>query len=345
MKPVSEIRIVNLPGGDIRPGNFGMFDASLPVRLPDNSVLLRNDCFGVNAGMRSRMGAKPASAANQKELTQRYAGQLGVGDVPQSDAVAQVLESTAAGFKPGDWVVHIAPWRSSDVVAANKLRRAEVTPETPADLYLTALGHTAFTAYAGMVSVGKVTAQDTVYVSAAAGGVGSYAAQIATLLGARVIGSAGSPAKLAYLRDDLKLASAFDYKQTRVADALAAFAPGGLSLYYDNVGGEQLEAAIGAMGDHGRIVLCGMVSTYAEETPHGPRNLGLFIKRRLAMTGFTVLEHEPLRADFESRMRGWISRKEVVIRSTQFQGLDALPQAFSSQLKGETVGRTVVRIE
>ena len=111
------------------------------------------------------------------------------------------------------------------------------------------------------------------------------------------------------------------------------------------MGGEQLEAAIGAMGDHGRIVLCGMVSAYGGETPHGPRNLGLFIKRRLAMTGFTVLEHESLRADFEARMRRWISRNEIVIRSTRFQGLDALPQAFSSLLQGETVGRTVVRIE
>ncbi len=345
MKPVSEIRIINLPGGGIRPENFCAFDASLPNRLPEGNVLLRNDWFGVNAGMRSRMRATPASAANQKELTQRYAGQLGVGDVPQSDAVAQVLESSVADFKPGDWVVHIAPWRSRDVVLASKLRRVEVTAQTPAAMYLTALGHTAFTAYAGMVGVGKVTAQDTVYVSAAAGGVGSYAAQIAKLLGARVMGSTGSPAKLAYLRDDLKLSSAFDYQQTRVADALAAFAPDGVSLFYDNVGGEQLEAAIDAMGDHGRIVLCGMVSTYAEEALHGPRNLGLFIKRRLTMTGFTVLEHESLRADFEIHMRRWISRNEIVIRSTPFQGLEALPQAFSSLLKGETVGRAVVRID
>lgn len=342
MKPVSEIRIVNLSGGDIQPDNFGTFDVSLPARLPDASVLLRNDWFGVNAGMRSRIGQATAGVVNQKKLTQRFAGQLGIGDVPQSDAVAQVLESTAAGFKPGDWVVHIAPWRSRDVVAASQLRRVEVTLETPAEVYLTALGHTAFTAYTGMVSVGKVCAMDTVYVSAAAGGVGSYAAQIAKLLGARVIGSAGSPDKLAYLRDDLKLASAFDYKQTRVADALAAFAPDGLSLYYDNVGGEQLEAAIGAMGDHGRIVLCGMVSTYGEKTPHGPRNLGLFIKHRLAMMGFTVLEHEALRADFETQMRDWISRNDIVIRSTRHQGLDALPHAFSSLLKGQTVGRTIV---
>ena len=345
MNPISEIRIVNLPGADIQAENFGVFDAALPARLPHDSVLLRNDWFGVNAGMRSRIGQAPVGAAIQKELTQRYAGQLGVGDVPQSDAVAQVLESTAANFKPGDWVVHIAPWRSRDVVNAGKLRPVDVTPETPADLYLTGLGHTAFTAYTGMVGIGKVTAQDTVYVSAAAGGVGSYAAQIAKLLGARVIGSAGSPGKLAYLSDDLKLASAFDYKQTSVAEALADFAPDGLSLYYDNVGGEQLEAAIGAMGDHGRIVLCGMVSSYGVDTPHGPRNLGLFIKRRLAMTGFTVLEHEPLRAGFETHMRRWISRKEIVIRSTQYKGLDALPQAFSNLLRGETLGRTIVRTD
>ena len=346
MKPMFEIRIVNLPGGRIEPEDFDLFEASLPASPPDDSVLLRNDWFGVNAGMRSRIGQAQATCGNQAALTQRYAGLLGVGDVPQSDAVAQVIESTAAAFKPGDWVVHIAPWRTLDVVHAGKLRRVEVSAATPPDLYLTALGHTAFTAYSGVVKVGQVVAQDTVYVSAAAGGVGSYAAQIARLQGARVIGSAGSAEKLAYMVDDLKLTAAFNYRHTRVADALADFAPAGLSLCYDNVGGEQLEAAIGAMGDHGRIVLCGMVSRYSQQdAPAGPRNLDLFIKRRLSMTGFTVLDHEHARPEFEASMRHWMSRNELVVRSTIFKGLDALPLAFSSLLKGATIGRTLVRTE
>mgnify|MGYP001552955854 CR=1 FL=1 len=346
MKAPLEIRIVSLPVGDITPENFDAFEASLPADLADNSVLLRNDWFGVNAGMRSRIGHAHVTSANKTAQTQSYAGILGLGDVPQSDAVAQVIESTTAAFKPGDWVVHIAPWRTHDVVHAGKLRRVEVTAATPPDMYLTALGHTAFTAYVGTVEVGQVSAQDTVYVSAAAGGVGSYAAQIARLQGARVIGSAGSAEKLAYLVNDLKLAGAFDYKQTRIADALAKFAPAGLSLYYDNVGGEQLEAAIGAMGDHGRIVLCGMVSRYSQQdAPQGPHNLDLFIKRRLSMTGFTVLEHEVARPRFEASMRRWMSHTELVVRSTLFEGFGALPQAFSSLLKGATIGRTLVRTD
>ena len=347
MATTSEIRIARLPErGDITPAHFGVFEAALPNPLPDNSVLLRNSCFGVNAGMRGRIGSAPAASGSQPQPTQRYAGLLGVGDVPQSDAVAQVLESTAAAFQPGDWVVHIAPWRSRDVVPARQLRRVEVTATTPPELYLTALGHTAFTAYVGMVEVGHVGAQDTVYVSAAAGGVGSYAVQIARLRGARVIGSAGSADKRAYLTEVLKLDAAFDYKQTPVADALATFAPQGLSLYYDNVGGEQLEAAIGALGDHGRVVLCGMVSRYAQsQAAPGPRNLNLFIQRRLSMQGFTVLEHEHARPAFEACMRHWLGRGELVVRSTVLQGLDALPEAFVRLLQGTTVGRALVRID
>ncbi|MEO8746082.1 MAG: NADP-dependent oxidoreductase [Rhodanobacter sp.] len=342
MSAVSEIRLVKLPDGDITPAEFGTFDASVPAALPDNSVRLRNHCFGVNAGMRSRIGQARAGNGSNTVTTQSFAGELGVGDVPQSDAVAQVLESTATAFQPGDWVVHIAPWRTHDVVLGNILRRVDVNTQTPADMYLTALGHTAFTAYVGMVEVGLVGAKDIVYVSAAAGGVGSYAAQIARLRGARVIGSAGSAEKLAYLRDDLKLAGAFNYKETPVADALAAFAPAGLSLYYDNVGGEQLEAAIAGMGEHGHIVLCGMVSDYVQDARPGPRNLRLFIKRRLCMTGFTVLEHASARATFEAIMCHWLGRNEMVVRATMFHGLDALPQAFCSLLAGRTIGRALV---
>lgn len=344
MQPLIEIRIVSLPDGQIGPENFAAFPASVPDRLPADSVRLRNDWFGVNAGMRSRIGRTPR--AGQAPMTRRFAELLGVGDVPQSDAVAQVLESSTTTFRPGDWVVHIAPWRNSDVVPAGRLRKVEVTAATPPQMYLTALGHTAFTAYAGMVTVGRVGAQDTAYVSAAAGGVGGYAAQIAQLHGARVIGSAGGSEKLSYLRNDLKLTGWFDYRQTRVADALATFAPDGLSLYYDNVGGDQLEAAIGVMGDHGRIVLCGMVSAYAQqEDAHGPRNLDLFIKRRLSMTGFTVMEHESVRPAFEASMRRWLSRGEMVARTTEFLGLGALPEAFSSLLRGATIGRTLVRAD
>ncbi len=347
MTAISEIRIVRLPeNGDITPGHFGVFEAALPARLPENSVLLRNAYFGVNAGMRGRIAPARAASGSPPQRTKSYAGLLGVGDVPQSDAVAQVLESTAGAFQPGDWVVHIAPWRNCDVVAARQLRQVEVTTQTPPELYLTALGHTAFTAYVGMVEIGRVGARDTVYVSAAAGGVGSYAVQIARLRGARVIGSAGSEEKQAYLSEVLKLDGSFDYKQTPVAEALAAFAPQGLTLYYDNVGGEQLEAAIGALGEHGRVVLCGIVSSYGHpQAAPGPRNLNLFIHRRLSMQGFTVLEHEAARPAFEKCMRHWLDRGELVVSPTVLEGLGALPQAFVRLLQGATVGRTLVRTD
>lgn len=186
------------------------------------------------------------------------------------------------------------------MVKASALRRVDVSDSAPAALYLSALGQTAFTACVGMVKIGQVGPEDTVYGSAAAGGVGSYATQYARLCGARVMGSAGSAEKIAYLREDLKLESAFNYKKTKVQAAVVDFAPNGLSLYYDNVGGDQLEAAINAMGEHGHLVLCGMVPTYAHAEPApGPRNLHQFIDRRLTMQGFAVLDRR-----CQTRLRG-----------------------------------------
>lgn len=351
MTSISEIRITRLPEeAQITEQHFGQFDSTLATELPVHCVLLRNDSFGVNAGMRGRIGPAPASnksgASALHPPSKSYAARLGVGDVPQSDAVAEVLESNSPDFKAGDWVVHTAPWRTHDIVKASALRPIEVNNDTPAQLYLTALGHTAFTAYVGMFGIGQVGADDTVYVSAAAGGVGSYACQYARLSGARVIGSAGSVEKIAYLRDSLGLDEAFNYKKIEVQAALADLAPEGLSLYYDNVGGAQLEAAIGAMAEHGRLVLCGMVSSYGQSEPApGPRNLHRFIYGRLTMRGFTVLDHESLRPAFEAATKRWLANRELVVQSTVLSGLGSLPEGFCRLLRGDAIGRMVVRLD
>jgi len=266
------------------------------------------------------------------------------GDVRRSDAVARVVASESADYSVGDMVVHMAPWRLFDVSPAVALRRVEVSADVPAQMYLTVFGHPAFTAYVGMRCVGGLRPDDTVYVSAAAGGVGGFASQIAKAVGARVIGSAGGPEKVAYLRDELGLDAAFDYRQQQPGRALAALAPDGLDLFYDNVGGAQLEQVIGAMAPHGRIVLCGAVAqTTSGAEPVGPRNLHLFIRRNLQMRGFTVHEHEAMRHGFERQMRTWVRAGLIRHRATVFEGFETLPMAFADLLQGGNTGRMIVR--
>ena len=337
-----EIRLKRDPEAEVDAQDFEAAAITLNRTLPPGSVLLRNHCFGVNAGMRSRLGASPATAGTR--VAKAYGARLRPGDVPQSDAVAQVMASAASDWVAGDWAVHIAPWRGRDVLEASQLRHISLAPNEPPEDYLTVLGHTAFTAWVGMTVVGQVCADDTVLVSAAAGGVGGYACEIARNRGARVIGSAGSDAKLAYLRDELGVAGAFDYKQQRSDEALAELAPDGLTLYFDTVGGASLEAAIDAMCPHGRIVLCGMVAQTSGQAPEGaPRNLHRMIQACLTMRGFTVLEYEDHREAFEADMREWLRAGRIHSRTTRRQGLKALPQAFADQLRGANIGRMIVQ--
>lgn len=338
-----EVRLARHPDAVVTAQDFTLAETRLPARIPEDTVLVRNVCFGLNAGMRARLGARAAGAGVGEPAASRFGAFLQPGDVPRSDAVARVVASASPRYQVGDMVVHMAPWRLFDVVADGGLRGVDVSAEVPAQMYLTAFGHPAFTAYVGMTRIGAVRPDDTVYVSAAAGGVGGFAVQIARAFGARVIGSAGGADKLAYLRDELRLDAAFDYRRQQPGRALAELAPDGISLFYDNVGGAQLEQVIGAMCQHGRIVLCGAVAqTTSGLEPVGPRNLHLFIRRNLSMRGFMVHEHESMRAAFERQMRMWVRAGTVKHRPTVLEGFETLPQAFAGLLQGDNTGRMIV---
>jgi hypothetical protein len=203
------------------------------------------------------------------------------------------------------------------------------------------------TAYAGLFRVAEFRPGDAVFVSGAAGAVGSLVGQFARLRGASaVIGSAGSPEKVRWLREELGFTAAFDYHDGPVGELLAAGAPEGIDVFFDNVGGEHLEAAMAALHVHGRAALCGAISTYnATEPPPGPRNFGgLMVAKRLRLQGFLVGDHHDLHREFVDAMTGWLRSGELVVRETVRDGLEQAVPAFLDLLRGGNTGKMVVRL-
>ena len=245
-----QVELTELPDGEVRAANFGVFDAECPA--PESGqVLVGLRRLGLNAGLAHRLGGEGTA----------YGPGIGVGDVPASDAVVEVLQSESEDFQPGDLAVSTSAWRTVQVCNAGDLRPIPSPEAGPSlETHLTVLGHVGFTAYTGMIHIGDVQATDTVYVSAAAGGVGSCAVQFAKARGATVIGCAGSVEKVSMITDVLGADGGVNRHDGPALELLRTVAPDGIDLYYDNVGGEQLEAALAWLNFGGRVVICGAVS-------------------------------------------------------------------------------------
>lgn len=316
----------------MRPEDFDLAEAAPLPPLNDGQVRVALRRLGMNAGMADGMSERPNSGHPAMAL----------GTVPRSDAVLEVVESRSAGFAPGDLAVRSwSPWREADVVDAGDLRPIPAErADLPLEDHLTVLGHVGFTAWVGMVRVGQVRETDTVYVSGAAGGVGSCAVQFAAACGARVIGSAGSPQKVALLKE-LGAAAAVDYHDGPAVDLLRAAAPDGIDLFFDNVGGDQLEAAFDTLRMRGRAVVCGAVSQYGREGA-GPRNYLRMIYRELTLYGFVVTEHEDLRPAFEREAVQLVRDGRLRGVQTVLNGFDRVPEAFCALLAGGNRGRMIV---
>jgi NADPH-dependent curcumin reductase CurA len=201
------------------------------------------------------------------------------------------------------------------------------------------------TAYAGLIEVAGLREGDIVFVSGAAGAVGGMAGQIAKQLGHTVIGSAGSPEKVEYVTGELGFDAAFDYHDGEVADLLKEAAPDGIDLYFDNVGGDHLEAAIGSLNMHGRVAMCGAIAQYnAPEPPPGPRNLSTAVGKRLTLRGFIVRDHGHLMPDFTREVGTWLSEGRIKYRETVVEGLENAPEAFIGLLRGDNTGKMLVKL-
>jgi len=240
-------------------------------------------------------------------------------------------------------VLHQAGWREHALMDVSRVRVVDVS-RVGASAYLGVLGMPGMTAYVGLTRIAPVQEGGTVFVSGAAGAVGSAAGQMARLLGAgKVIGSAGSPDKVAWVTGELGFDAAFDYHDGPVGQQLKAHAP--IDVYFDNVGGEHLEAAISAMADFGRIAACGAIATYNDTDPSpGPRNMFLVVTKRLSIRGFIVLDHEDVAGEFYRIAGGWHADGKLAHRETVVDRLDSTVDAFLDLHRGANTGKMLVRL-
>ena len=329
-------RIVTLasrPHGRPTPANFALEEQ--PVgELGPGQLLVRNAYMSVDPAMRGRM----------EPTEKHYTTNFSVGGPLDGSAIGRVIQSRADQFAAGDVVRHRLGWRDHAVVDAGAA--TVVDPGlAPLPTWLGVLGQTGFTAYVGLRRAGEMREGDVVFVSAAAGAVGSAAGQFARLLGAsRVIGSAGGAQKARILVDELGFDEGIDYR-AGLAESLAAAAPDGIDLYFDNVGGDHLVAALYALKIRGRVALCGMISTMEDaSSAPGVHHLIQVVLKRLTLRGFIVRDHEDLRPEFEKRVANWLRTGELVSRQTVIDGLENAVEAFLGLLSGANVGKMLVRL-
>jgi NADPH-dependent curcumin reductase CurA len=328
-----EWQLVRRPHGEPVDEDFRLVSLSRPDPAP-GEVVVRTIAMSVDPYMRGRMSAAKSYAASWE-----------LGETMQGGAIGQVVASRSDDVAEGALVLHGLGWRDVAVVPAAHVSVVEPLPGLPLSLYLGVLGMPGLTAWAGLFRLAAFAPGDAVFVSGAAGAVGSLVGQFARLRGAsRVVGSAGTPEKVAWLRS-IGFDAAFDYHDGAVVDLLSQVAPDGIDVFFDNVGGEHLEAAIGAFRTFGRAALCGSISTYnAVSAPPGPRNLGLIVGKQLSLRGFIVGSHGDLRPEFVSAVSGWLRDGSIVARETVVEGLDSAVDAFRALLSGGNTGKMVVRL-
>ncbi len=329
-----EVQLAARPVGAPKPSDFSMADVTLPP-LQDGQVQVENLFLTVDPYMRGRMN-------DVKSYTPPFA----LNETMTGGALGRVTESRAEGVPVGAYLLHDQGWRTHANVTAARARVVPAIPGVPLSAYLGVLGMPGLTAYAGLLRTAEFKAGDTVFVSGAAGAVGSAVGQIARLKGAaRVIGSAGSAEKVAHLKDTLGFDAAFNYKDGPVAAQLREAAPDGIDVYFDNVGGEHLEAAIGSLNVGGHAAICGMISVYnATEPSPAPRNLAQVIGKQLTLRGFLVTPHYDLYDAFVQEIGGYIASGEMKFDETVVDGIAATPGAFIGLLEGQNTGKMIVRL-
>ncbi|MGF1431389.1 NADP-dependent oxidoreductase [Kitasatospora sp. LaBMicrA B282] len=322
------------PNGWPVPSDVALVEA--PVRAPEpGEVLVRNAYLSVDPYMRGRMNDAKS-----------YVPPFKLDRPMDGGAVGYVVASAAEGFEVGDAVLHGLGWREYATFPAKHAVKVDGS-QAPLSYFLGVLGMPGMTAYAGLVAVADIKEGDKVFVSGAAGAVGSLVGQIARLKGAsRVVGSAGSAAKVAKLVDEYGFDAAFNYKDGPVREQLAAAAPEGIDVYFDNVGGEHLEAAIDALGVHGRAVICGAIAQYNDtEAPAAPRNLVQVIGKRLRLEGLLVGDHAALQPRFTAEVAGWLKDGSLHYDETVVDGIEKMMDAFLGLMQGENTGKMVVRLD
>ncbi len=336
----STTRIVTLRGRPARGAEptsdlFGLEQCPIPELQP-GQLLVRNIAMSVDPSMRGRLDL------GEKHYTTNFE----IGQPLDGSAIGQVIAS-ADDRVPVDVVVrHRAGWREHAVVEASTAAVID-TEAAPVGAWLGVLGQTGFTAWVGLKRIGELHEGDIVFISAAAGAVGSAAGRFAKLLGAsRVVGSAGGPHKVRQLVDRLGFDDAMDYRAESPRDAVRRLAPDGIDVYFDNVGGPHLVAALKNMRVGGRIALCGMISQYSDNgRGEDINNLIEAVLRRVTIRGFIVRDHEDMRPEFEQTVAGWLRSGEIEQLQTVTDGIEHAVDGFLGMLKGANTGKALIRLD
>ncbi len=330
----TQIQLARRPEGWPTHDDFRTVEVELSDPAPAE-VRVANEFVSVDPYMRGRMND-----------VRSYVAPYALDEVIAGGAIGRVVASAADDLPIGTVVLHQHGW--SDVVQADAstFRVVPEVPGMPLSLRLHILGMTGLTAYVGLTAIAGLAPGDTVFVSGAAGAVGTAVGQIAKLLGAgRVIGSAGSPEKVALLTEKYGYDAAFNYKDGPVREQLAALAPEGVDVFFDNVGGDHLEAALDVMNDGGRIALCGAITSYntTERVP-GPDNMANIITRGLRLQGFTLANYLHLSPEFSEKMTRWFAEGRIAYDETIVDGIENTVDAFLDMMRGANTGKMLVRV-
>ena len=318
------------PDGMPTADNFELKDLDLPP-LGEGMIRVKNLWLSVDPYMRGRMND-----------VKSYVPPFQLGEPMEGGAVGEVVESKADGFAPGDLVQHMAGWRDEAVISA---RAATKLPELGAEpqMYLGVLGVTGATAYFGLLDAASAKEGDIVFVSAAAGAVGSAVVQIAKARGMTVIGSAGGKDKCDYVRS-LGADQVVDYRAGPILKGLAKAAPDGIDVYFDNVGGDHLDAALALARNNARFAMCGMIDDYNKAEPTRLRFIMRIISARIRLRGFIVFDYFPRLGEFYAEMGPWVADGTVKSTETVVDGIDNMPDAFLGLFKGANTGKMLVKL-
>lgn len=327
-----EIRLKSRPVGLPQAENFELATAELP-EPGDGQVLVRNAWMSVDPYMRGRMYDRPS-----------YVPPFELGKALQGGAIGRVVKSNDPKFQPGDLVESMFGWREAYVAAGaalNKLPADGVPPQA----FLGVLGMPGMTAYTSFHRIGEPKPGDIVFVSGAAGAVGSAVCQIAKIRGCTVVASAGADEKLAWLKS-VGVDAVVNYKKGALLENVRAAAPKGIDIYFDNVGGEHLEVALEAARPFARFIECGMISIYNNTEPApGPRNMAYIVGKRIKMQGFIVSDFMDMREQFYADMGAWVREGKVKWRETVESGVENAPKAFLNLFSGANTGKMLVKLD
>ncbi len=321
-----------IPLGLPKESQFGIIQSDISLENKEE-VMIKNIWLSVDPYMRARMTER-----------KNYKPPFEIGKPMEGACIGRVIKSHSLKFKEGDFVSSMYGWRDKYIANSNDLKKIN-SIDVPIQTYLGPLGFTGHTAYIGLFRIGELKKDQTVLVSAAAGSVGSIVCQIAKNMGCKVIASTGNDEKVKWLKEELGVDYAFNYKKIdNLVLHLKSLSPKGYDIYFDNVGGDFLESAIYRMNNYGKIIICGRISQMNSTEPHGLKNMAHVLVKRLTIKGFLIFDHSNDYEDFEKDMQNWIINNKMKWKETILNGLESTPKAFIDLLNGKNIGKMLVKL-